>query len=120
MALPTAGTSRLGIMLDASALRQIPRIGPEDHQEDIRFEDHLTSQTASGQKERPVSEDTAMLSACSKKPQYFLAAPGLPTITSKLAQQIWDLEFVEMEKFLPSNKAMEALEQQFNPKSVQD
>lgn len=120
MALPTTGTSRLGVMPDAGALKQIPRTGPEDQQEDIRLEDRLTNQTASGRKEQPVSEDTAMLSASSKKPQYFLAAPGLPTITSKLAQQIWDLEFVEMEEFLTSNKTMQALEQQFNPKSVQD
>lgn len=120
MALPTTGTSRLGVMPDASALKQIPRTGPEDQQEDIRLEDRLTNQTASGRKEQPVSEDTAMLSASSKKPQYFLAAPGLPTITSKLAEQIWDREFVEMEEFLTSNKTMQALEQQFNPKSVQD
>ena len=116
MALPTAGTSRLGVMPDASALKHIHKMGPEDQQEDIRLEDRLTVQTASCQKELPVPEDTASHSASSKKPQYFLAAPGLPTITSKLAQQIWDLEFVEMEEFLPSNKTMQALEQQFNPK----
>ena len=41
------------------------------------------------------------------------------SVLPKLAQQIWDLEFVEMEEFHPSNKTMQALEQQFNPKSVQ-
>ena len=31
----------------------------------------------------------------------FLPALGLPTIPNKLARKIWDLEFVEMEEFLP-------------------
>ena len=43
MALPAAGTSRLGVMPDASMLKQIPKMGPEDQQEDIRLEDCLTS-----------------------------------------------------------------------------
>ena len=119
MTLPTTGASRLGVMPDASVLKQILKMGPEDQQEDIRLEDCLTDQTASCQKELPVSEETVSLSTSSRKPQYFLVAPGLLTITSKLAQQIWDLEFVEMEEFCPSNKTMQALEQQFNPKSVQ-
>ena len=61
MALPTTGMSRLGIMPDASALKLIHKMGPEDQQEDIRLEDRLTGQTASGLKELPVSEDTASL-----------------------------------------------------------
>ena len=46
-----------------------------------------------------------------------LPAPGLPTIPNKLAQKIWDLEFVEMEEFLPSNKTIQAME---NPVSIQE
>ena len=48
---------------------------------------------------------------------HFLPAPGLPTIPNKLAQKIWDLEFVEMEEFLPSNRAIQAME---NPVSMQE
>ena len=45
-----------------------------------------------------------------EKPQLFLAASGLPTVSEKLAQRIWDLDFIEMEEFLPSNKMVQALE----------
>ena len=42
-----------------------------------------------------------------EKSQLFLAAAGLPTVTQKLAQRIWDFE---MEEFLPSNRVVQALE----------
>ena len=46
-----------------------------------------------------------------EKSQLFLAAAGLPcTVTQKLAQRIWDLDFIEMEEFLPSNRVVQALE----------
>ena len=45
-----------------------------------------------------------------EKPQLFLAASGLPTVPQRLAQRIWDLDFIEMEEFLPSNKTVQALE----------
>ena len=45
-----------------------------------------------------------------EKLQHHLASPGLPTIPHRLAQRIWDLEFVEMEEFFPSNKTIQALE----------
>ena len=48
---------------------------------------------------------------------HFLPAPGLPTVSNKLAQKIWKLEFVDMEEFLPSNKTINALE---NPIFIQD
>ena len=44
------------------------------------------------------------------KSQLFLAASGLPTVPQRLAQCIWDLDFIEMEEFLPSNKTVQALE----------
>ena len=44
------------------------------------------------------------------RPQLFLAASGLPTVPLKLAQRIWELDFVEMEEFLPSNRTVQALE----------
>ena len=42
------------------------------------------------------------------KPLHYLAAPGLPTIPQHMAQHIWNLDFVEMEEFLPSSKTMHA------------
>ena len=44
------------------------------------------------------------------KPLHYLAAPGLPTISQHMAQRIWNLEFIEMEEFFPSNKTMQVLE----------
>ena len=44
------------------------------------------------------------------KPQLFLATSGLPTVPQKLAQRIWDMDFVEMEEFLPSNRTVQASE----------
>lgn len=29
--------------------------------------------------------------------QHYLATPGLPTVPTKLAQRIWDIDFIEME-----------------------
>ena len=40
----------------------------------------------------------------------YLGAPGLPTISRKLAQHIWELDFTDMEEFLPINKTIQALE----------
>ena len=39
MALPTTGTSRFSVMSDASLLKQIHKMGPEDQQENIWLED---------------------------------------------------------------------------------
>jgi len=44
------------------------------------------------------------------KPQLFLAVSGLPTVPQKLAQRIWDIDFVEMEEFFPSNRTVQAPE----------
>ena len=44
------------------------------------------------------------------KSHLFLAALSLPTIPLKLAQLIWDLDFIKMEEFLPFNKTVQALE----------
>ena len=43
-------------------------------------------------------------------PQHVLVAPGLPTVSKKLAQRIWALKFIEMEEFLPTNKMVQSLE----------
>ena len=44
-----------------------------------------------------------------RKSWLFLATPGLPTVPMKLAQQTCNLDFVEMEEFLPSNRTIQAL-----------
>ena len=43
-------------------------------------------------------------------PQHVFSAPDLPTVSKKLAQRIWALEFIEMEEFLPANKVVQFLE----------
>lgn len=79
----------------------------------------------SGTKENPGGGDQVEQSPqdSSEKPtsrpaplQLLLPAPGLPTVSHKLAQKIWGLEFIEMEEFLPSNKTVLMLE---NSASVQ-
>jgi hypothetical protein len=52
----------------------------------------LTSLSASG-----TSGDTA-----ESKPTRYLVAKGLPTIPMKVVLKVWNLEFVEMEDFLPT------------------
>ena len=44
------------------------------------------------------------------QPKQYLAAVGLPTIPRKLATRIWELDFIEMDELLPSNRAIQALE----------
>ena len=39
-------------------------------------------------------------------PKQYLVVLGLPTIPQKLAQWIWELDFVEMEDFLPTNRVL--------------
>ena len=44
------------------------------------------------------------------QPKQYLAAVGLPTIPRKLVARIWELDFIEMDELLPSNRAIQALE----------
>ena len=62
--------------------------------------------------DQPVVDNSGVLPAKASegRPQLFLAASGLPTVPQKLAQRIWELDFVEMEGFLPSNRTVQALE----------
>ena len=94
-ALPTLGATRLGILPDPSQLSRVARVEAGDQPGDASggLEEHLMEQlkmAGDGEPGQPKSINP---------PQHFLAAPGLPTITSKLAQKIWDLEFVEMEEW---------------------
>ena len=63
----------------------------------------------------PLRNNTGHNSSAVTVKSHFLPAPGLPTVSNKLAQKIWELEFVDMEEFLPSNKTINALE---NPVSI--
>ena len=113
--LPTLGAAWLGTLPDPSQLSRVARVEAEDQPGDAsgRLEEHLTEQlkmAGDGEPGQPKSI---------KPPQHFLAPPGLPTITSKLVQKIWDLEFVEMEKFLHTNRTIQALDQ-FTPESLRD
>ena len=44
------------------------------------------------------------------KPSYSWQHKIYPQFPRKLAQQIWDMDFVEIEEFLPSNRTVQALE----------
>ena len=114
-ALPALGAARLGTLLDPSQLSRVARVEAEDQPGDAPgwMEEHFTEQLMmTGDGEHGQAKSI-------KPPQHFLAAPGLPTITSKLAPKIWDLEFVEMEEFLPTNRTVQALDQ-FTPESLRD
>ena len=75
------------------------------------------AQENNGEQENPSGGDQVEPQDSSGKPvskvaplQLLLPAPGLPTISQKLAQRIWGLEFIEMEEFFLSNKTVSMLE----------
>ena len=114
-ALPALGAVRLGTLSDPSQLSRVARVEAGDQPGDAPgwMEKHFTEQLMmTGDGEHGQAKSI-------KPPQHFLAAPGLPTITPKLAQKIWDLEFVEMEEFLPTNRTVQALDQ-LTPESLWD
>ena len=47
-------------------------------------------------------------------------AKGLPTLTMRVVERIWNLEFVEMEDLLPAPRSLRLAEQGTTPKSLQD
>ena len=67
----------------------------------------LTSMSASGtQPEKPEAR--------------YLVAKGLPTLPTKLVDKVWNLEYVEMEEFLPTPRALRIAEQGNPSHSLQD
>ena len=56
--------------------------------------------------DQPVVDNSGVppAKASEGRPQLFLAASGLPTIPQKMAQRIWELDFVETEEFFPSTE----------------
>ena len=70
----------------------------------------LTSMSASGtQPEKPEA-----------KPARYLVAKGFPTLPTKLVDKVWNLEYVEMEEFLPTPRALRIAEQGSPSHSLQD
>ena len=45
------------------------------------------------------------------KPARFLVVKGLPTLPMKLVEKAWNMEFVEMEDFLPAPRSLRIAEQ---------
>ncbi len=45
------------------------------------------------------------------KPSRYLVAKGLPTLPMKLVEKVWNLEFVDMEEFLPTPRSLHLAEQ---------
>ena len=45
------------------------------------------------------------------KPARFLVVKGLPTLPTKLVEKAWNMEFVEMEDFLPAPRSLRPAEQ---------
>ena len=54
------------------------------------------------------------------KPARCLVAKGLPTLPTKLAEKVWNLEYVEMEEFLPKPRTLRIAEQGNPSCSLQD
>ena len=54
------------------------------------------------------------------KPTRYLVAKGLPTLPTKLVEKIWNLEYVEMEEFLPAPRSLRIAEQSNPSHSLQD
>ena len=119
--LPGSGERReLGGMPSAGALhglglgsREAPPRPPTTEEPSNPFASlipRLTSMSASGtQPEKPEA-----------KPARYLVAKGLPTLPTKLVDKVWNLEYVEMEGFLPTPRALRIAEQGNPSHSLQD
>ena len=119
-ALSTTGTTLLGGVPSASDL-SVMRVAEQPSEGGAGapgLDDCLDKQT--GVDKGPAGDKGLLELAAPVKPQFFSVVQGLPTMPSKLAQSIWDLDFVEMDDFLPSNKAVQALEHQSTSQVVQD
>ena len=54
------------------------------------------------------------------KPARYRVAKGLPTLPTKLVEKVWNFEFVEMEEFLPTPRALRIAEQGNPASSLQE
>ena len=104
--------SQVGVLPPPVSLQQLPVIPTEDLPDVSRQVTPPHSQEKVGTPEarsaRPPENKSPPDQA--EQPKQYLAAVGLPTIPRKLANRIWELDFIEMDELLPSNKAIQALE----------
>ena len=106
--------SQLGVVPPAEKLKGMPQL-PATETDILSTQNAVSPSRNTGVPLRDNSkgevvqtgQQDAPLESLSKQ---YLVAPGLPTISRKLAKRIWELDFIEMEEFLPTNKAIQALE----------
>ena len=67
-----------------------------------------------------ISTTTDKKDSSEPKATRYLVAKGLPTLTMRVVERIWNLEFVEMEDLLPAPRSLCLAEQGTSPKSLQD
>ena len=67
-----------------------------------------------------LSSSGTQLEKAEMKPARYLVAKGLPTLPTKLVEKVWNLEYVEMEEFLPMPRALRIVEQGNPSYSLQD
>ena len=85
------------------------------------IEDSAKEGTSQGEGFNPLSVIIPLLTAVSAsstwsnkvetKPSRYLVAKGLPTLPMKLVEKIWNLEYVDMEEFLPTPRSLQLAEQ---------
>ena len=67
-----------------------------------------------------VSSSGTQLEKAEMKPARYLVVKGLPTLPTKLVEKVWNLEYVEMEEFLPMPRVLRRVEQGNPSYSFQD
>ena len=67
-----------------------------------------------------ISASTDKMDSSVTKATRYLVATGLPTLTMRVVERIWSLEFVEMEDLLPAPRSLRLAKQGASPKSLQD
>ena len=55
-----------------------------------------------------------------QKPSRYLVEKGLPTLPMKLVERVWNLEYVDMEEFLPAPRSLRIAEQGRSSASLQE
>ena len=104
--------AQLGVIPPSELLKEMVQLPPGNTNESTEQTAALPvpSEVRSSNGEEGVANKTQQEPSPEMAPKQYLVAPGLPTIPRKLAQWIWELDFVEMEDFLPTNKTIQALE----------
>ena len=67
-----------------------------------------------------ISASTDKKDSSVTKATRYLVAKRLPTLTMRVVERIWSLQFVEMEDLLPAPRSLRLAEQGASPKSLQD